>query len=85
MTRPLHGVLPIVHVPFLDTDAIDTATLQRVVDWAFEQRADGLGTGMVSELLRLTHDERIALTHHLVAMCDGRGSAFMSVGAESVP
>ncbi len=84
MPRPLHGVLPIVHVPFLDSDAIDTVTLRRVVDWAFEQGADGLGTGLVSELLRLTHDERIALTHHLVAMCDGRGAAFMSVGAESV-
>ena len=84
MPRPLHGVLPIIHVPFLDSDAIDTASLRRVIDWAFEQGADGVGTGMVSELLRLTHAERLLLTNQLVEMSAGRGSAFMSVGAESV-
>lgn len=84
MPRVLHGVLPIVHVPFLDDDAIDAASLRRVVDWAFAQGADGVGAGMVSELLRLTHDERLALTRQLVEMSAGRGAAFMSVGAESV-
>ena len=59
MARRLQGVLPIVHTPFTDSDEIDVAALQREIDWAYAQGADGLGTGMVSELLRLTFDERM--------------------------
>jgi 4-hydroxy-tetrahydrodipicolinate synthase len=83
MTKRLQGVLPIVHTPFTDADEIDIATLRREIDWAYAQGADGLGTGMVSELLRLTFDERIALTHHIAEMSAGRGAVFAGVGAES--
>jgi 4-hydroxy-tetrahydrodipicolinate synthase len=83
MPRPLQGVLPIVHVPFLDDDAIDAAALRREIDWAFAQGADGLGTGMVSEVMRLTAVERVALTEYLVQMSAGRGAVFAAVGAES--
>jgi dihydrodipicolinate synthase/N-acetylneuraminate lyase len=83
MPRPLHGVLPIIHVPFRDDDTIDTAALRRSIDWAYEQGADGLGTGMVSETLRLTFEERAALTSDLGHMSAGRGAVFASVGAES--
>jgi len=83
MPRPLHGVLPIVHTPFLPSDQIDLASLRREIDWAYAQGADGLGTGMVSELLRLTSDERDALTQHVVEMSAGRGAVFAGVGAES--
>lgn len=83
MPKRLHGVLPIVHTPFTNIDEIDVATLRREIDWAYAQGADGLGTGMVSELLRLTFDERIALTHHIAEMSAGRGAVFAGVGAES--
>lgn len=83
MVKRLQGVLPIVHTPFTENDEIDVATLKREIDWAYAQRADGLGTGMVSELLRLTYDERIALTHHIAEMSNGRGAVFAGVGAES--
>jgi 4-hydroxy-tetrahydrodipicolinate synthase len=83
MPRKLHGVLPIVQVPFRDDDTIDTETLRRAIDWIYAQGADGLGTGMVSETLRLTFDERIALTHHIAEMSNGRGATFAAVGAES--
>ena len=83
MPKRLQGVLPIVHTPFTNSDDIDVATLQREIDWAFAQGADGLGTGMVSELLRLTFDERIALAHHIAEMSGGRGAVFAGVGAES--
>ncbi|HZZ78887.1 MAG TPA: dihydrodipicolinate synthase family protein [Gemmataceae bacterium] len=83
MTKRLQGVLPIVHTPLTDADEIDVATLRREIDWAYAQGADGLGTGMVSELLRLTFDERIALTHHIAEMSAGRGAVFAGVGAES--
>lgn len=83
MPRPIAGVLPIAHTPFLDNDEIDYASLRRQIDWAFEQGADGYCTGMVSELLRLTATERIELTHKLVELNAGRGVVVASVGAES--
>ena len=83
MTKTLQGVLPIVHTPFNDADEIDALALRREIDWAFEQGIDGLGTGMVSELLRLTARERQVLAEHLVQMSAGRGAVFMAVGAES--
>jgi 4-hydroxy-tetrahydrodipicolinate synthase len=83
MPRKLHGVLPIVHTPFLDDDSIDEASLSREIDFAFATGADGLGTGMVSEILRLTESERIGLTHRVAELAAGRGAVFAAVGAES--
>lgn len=83
MPRPIAGVLPIAHTPFLDNDAIDFASLERQIDWAYSVGADGFGTGMVSELLRLTYGERIELTKELGRLNKDRGAFFMGVGAES--
>ncbi len=83
MPRTLHGVLPIVHTPFLGDDSIDEASLRREIDFAFATGADGLGTGMVSEILRLTSEERIGLTERIADLAAGRGAVFAAVGAES--
>lgn len=83
MTKPVAGVLPIAHTPFLNDDAIDWPSLKRQIDWAYSVGADGFGTGMVSELLRLTYDERVALTDKLAELNAGRGAFFAGVGAES--
>jgi 4-hydroxy-tetrahydrodipicolinate synthase len=83
MSRPLQGVLPIVHTPFDERDEIDAAALRREVDWAFAQGIGGIGTGMVSELSRLTRDERQQLAELLIEAAAGRGAVFMGVGAES--
>jgi len=83
MPKPLQGVLPIVQTPFLDSDEIDEAALQCEVDWAFEHGIHGLGTGMVSELLKLTAAERQRLAEKLVEFASSRGPVFMGVGAES--
>jgi 4-hydroxy-tetrahydrodipicolinate synthase len=83
MSKRLAGVLPIVHTPFLDDDSIDAASLRREIDFAFAAGADGLGTGMVSEFLRLTSSERIDLTKQIVELAAGRGTVFAAVGAES--
>jgi 4-hydroxy-tetrahydrodipicolinate synthase len=83
MLKRLEGVLPIVHTPFADNGDIDEASLAREIDWIFDVGADGLGTGMVSELLRLTIDERIRLTESIVAAANKRGAVFAGVGAES--
>jgi dihydrodipicolinate synthase/N-acetylneuraminate lyase len=81
--RTLAGVLPIVHVPFDARDQIDAADLKREIDWIFSAGANGLGTGMVSEIVRLSADERARLAEQLVEFTAGRGAVFMSVGAES--
>jgi 4-hydroxy-tetrahydrodipicolinate synthase len=83
MPKQLHGVLAIAHTPFTDSDEIDGAALKRSIDWAFAVGADGLGTGMVSETFKLTHDERLTLTKMLVEFAAGRGPVFAAVGAES--
>lgn len=83
MTVALQGVLPIVHVPFMEDSRIDFAVLKQTVDWAFSVGADGLGTGMVSEVFRLTDHERRELTEHLVSFASERGPVFAAVGAES--
>lgn len=83
MPRALRGVLPIVQTPFDEADRIDTAVLKAEIDWAFATGADGIGTGMVSEILRLTVDERRELTEKLAEFAAGRGSVFAAVGSES--
>ncbi|MCA9203219.1 MAG: dihydrodipicolinate synthase family protein [Planctomycetales bacterium] len=83
MSKPIAGVLPIVHTPFDDEDRIDASALADEIDWAFRCGADGYATGMVSELLRLTYDERRFLTERLAELNQGRGVFVASVGAES--
>jgi 4-hydroxy-tetrahydrodipicolinate synthase len=83
MPKPLRGVLAIAHTPLTDADEIDGAALGRAVDWAFAVGADGLGTGMVSETLRLTGPERGELARMLVESAAGRGPVFTAVAAES--
>jgi 4-hydroxy-tetrahydrodipicolinate synthase len=83
MTKTIAGVLPILHTPFTADDEIDLVSFQRQIDWAFSVGADGVCLAMVSELLRLTADERIELTRAMVECADGRGAVVASVGAES--
>jgi 4-hydroxy-tetrahydrodipicolinate synthase len=83
MPKKLQGVLAIAHTPFTDDDGIDAPALRRAIDWSFRVGVDGIGTGMVSETLKLTSDERIALTEMLVEFVAGRGPVFAAVGSES--
>jgi 4-hydroxy-tetrahydrodipicolinate synthase len=83
MPKKLHGVLAIAHTPFTDGDEIDAPALKRAVDWSLGAGADGIGTGMVSETMKLTSDERVALAKILVEFVAGRGPVFAAVGAES--
>ena len=80
--QTIRGVIPVAHTPFGDDDEIDYPSLSRQIDWAYEQGADGCCTGMVSELLRLTPDERIRLTGELAAMHEGR--VFFSGGIKGI-
>ena len=83
MSKEIQGVLPVVHTPFVAGGEIDYQALRREVDWAFSVGADGVVAAMVSEVLRLTTDERVRLADHLVELTAGRGVVITSVGAES--
>lgn len=83
MTSKIEGILPILHTPFDTSDEIDRDSLHREIDWAFEQGSDGVCSAMVSEILRLTWQERIELNRLIVEMTSGRGVVVASVGAES--
>ena len=83
MSESIQGVVCVAHTPFTEQDDIDWDSLERETDWIFECGADGYCTGMVSELLRLTPEERVSLTTRLAELRQARGVFVASVGAES--
>jgi len=80
----LHGVLPVLHTPFNDDGSIDSPTLKREIDWAFQTGADGVVIAMVSEILRLGYHGRKELATLVCEAVQGRGFTVISVGAESI-
>ncbi|MDW3214461.1 MAG: dihydrodipicolinate synthase family protein [Ilumatobacteraceae bacterium] len=84
MTTPeMRGVLPVLQMPFDDNDQADVAVLRDEIDWLFDHGVDGVVTGMVSEVLRMTADERDDLTPVICKAAAGRGAVVISVGAEA--
>lgn len=83
MSDSLSGVLPVFQTPFLADESIDFDTLEREIDWLFEQGADGVVMAMVSELLRLSDRERDQLAKQVCTFVGDRGPVIVSVGAES--
>ena len=56
--QELAGVLPVFQTPFNDDERIDLPTLQKEIEWLYECGADGIVMAMVSEVLRLSSEER---------------------------
>lgn len=83
MSGMIRGVLPVLHTPLLADETIDRESLVREIDWCYELGADGICGAMVSEVLRLTYEERLELTRLMAEISDGRGAVIASVGAES--
>lgn len=83
--KEVHGVLPVLQTPFNWQDEIDKTTLQSEVKWVLEQGADGVTTGMVTEILRLSPNERMSL-HEMVCEITNVHHALtvLSAGSESV-
>lgn len=73
----------VVQTPFLADGGLDRHSFARQIDWLFANGADGIVTGMVSEVLRLSSEERDELTALTCEFADDRGPAVVSVGAES--
>ncbi len=83
MPTSIQGVLPIVHTPFTDDDKLDVTSLHCELEWALQRDINGYCTGMVSELLRLSEDERNQL-HREIGSVDRGDRVFVAgVGAES--
>lgn len=80
--KPIRGVVAVISTPFGADDRIDHPVLAREIDWVFEQGAQGICAGMVSEWLRLGAAERTELTRAMVELAAGRGAVISSVGAE---
>ena len=84
MTRKrFGGVLPVVSMPYKADLSIDYTSLHREVDHIFALGAEGLCLALVSDLLRLTVEERLQLPAELVKFAAGRGPVVVNVGAES--
>lgn len=79
----LRGVLPVFQTPWHDDESLDVETLEREIDWLFSHGADGLVMAMVSEVLRLSSEERDELAATACRLAAGRGAVVISVGAES--
>lgn len=79
----LRGVLPVIQTPYFDDESIDFDTLIREIDWLYEQDVDGLVIAMVSEVLRLTEQERRQMTELVCRVSGTRGPVIVSVGTES--
>jgi 4-hydroxy-tetrahydrodipicolinate synthase len=79
----LAGVLCVFQTPYAADESLDFATLEREIEWLFAYGADGIVMAMVSEVLRLSGSEREELAEAACRSARGRGSAVISVGAES--
>lgn len=81
--QKLAGVLPVFQTPYRDDESIDAETLEREINWLFDCGADGIVMAMVSEVLRLSGDERRELAELACKFGLPRGAVVISVGAES--
>ncbi len=79
----LAGVFPVIQTPYHEDESIDFETLDAEIDWLFDRGASGLVVAMVSEVLRLSSEERDLLAERVCRSAGGRGAVVISVGAES--
>ena len=81
--QQLAGVLAVFQTPFDDQYRIDYPALEKLFDWLFANGADGAVFAMVSEILRLSSQERDEVASRACRLSRGRGACVISVGAES--
>jgi 4-hydroxy-tetrahydrodipicolinate synthase len=81
--QPVAGVLAVFQTPFDEQGRIDRAVMETQFDWLFANGADGVVFAMVSEVLRLSSEERDEMTALTCKLAANRGASVVSVGAES--
>lgn len=79
----LRGVLPVLQAPFDDHDRLDQSALASEIEWVFGCGANGVVLGMVSEMLRLSDEERFELAEAVCRYSTDLGPVVVSVGGES--
>ena len=77
------GVIAVLQTPFREPGELDEESMARQIDWAYENGVRGVATGMVSEVLRLSDEERASLGSMVCRLNRNRGPVVLSVGAES--
>ena len=77
------GVYPVVSTPFDADDELDCEALAAEVDWLVGCGVDGVVLAMVSELLRLSEQERGRAARVLCDAAAGRVAVVVGVGAET--
>ena len=82
-SKKLAGVLSVFQTPYHENESIDFATLETEIQWLYDRGADGIVLAMVSEVLRLSGEERRELAEHACRYGASRGVVVISVGAES--
>lgn len=78
------GVLAVFQTPFNTAGKVDHQIMSDQFDWLFENGADGVVFGMVSELFRLSSEERDEIATLICSLARGRGLSVVSIGAESI-
>ncbi len=83
MSKSLAGVFPVFQTPFLEDDTIDADVLAGEIEWMYSHGIDGIVMAMVSEVLRLSAEERRTLARLACEFGLNQGPVVISVGAES--
>ena len=79
----IKGVLPCILMPYDNKLRIDAEDFQSQVDYIYDSGCQGVVIGQVSELMRLTQNERFEVARLSVESSAGRGAVVVSTGAES--
>ena len=82
-SRSISGVLSVFQTPYHADESIDYRTLEKEIHWLLDRGADGIVMAMVSEVLRLSSQERNGLAEHAARFGRSLGVVVISVGAES--
>jgi 4-hydroxy-tetrahydrodipicolinate synthase len=83
MSNPLTGVFPVFQTPFRDDDSVDAEVLEAEIEWMYGHGIDGIVMAMVSEVIRLSGEERRDLARLSCELGLTHGPVIVSVGAES--
>lgn len=73
ITNETTGVFVIAVTPFTDTQAVDNASIDTMVDFYFDKGADGLTIlGMMGEAPKLTQSEALDITRRTLTRANGK-------------
>src|SRR3954468_11577361 len=74
----LRGVLPVFQTPYDERERIDAGVLEREIGWLYDCGAYGIVLAMVSEVLRLSSEERRELAELACRFGGERGVVIIS-------